>query len=169
MKTTRSLLGPLLVALSTTAWAQVAPTPSPAANEDRSAEVKKQIAAGLPKYSPPKPVEAKPTPPAAYPDVLELPKMTIRQKPRPRLTPDAIATTKGLAEMDRKNRTTELDRALNKFTIPLFGVSAAERAREELQRQKKEQLNQEIETLTKALEQASPAEADALRDAAAAR
>lgn len=183
MKTSRSALGFLLAASLAVASAQVAPAP----RDDRATELKKQMLSGL-KYDPqltaaaekakaaePKPGDpAKPVTPDDIakladpdnPDVLVLPKMTVKQKPRPRLTPDMIATDKGLADLHAQ-KTTDLDRVLNKFTIPLFGVSAAERARQELEAKKKREMADEVSAISKVLDAAQPQEADALRAAAA--
>lgn len=113
--------------------------------------------------------------PPADPEVLELPKMTVKQqpKPRPRLnatdTRAIILGPKAFNEELAKKNLTALDRGvLNKFTIPawLGGVSAAERAREEHNLQQKRQFLDDVLTISKAAEQADPANARALREAA---
>jgi hypothetical protein len=101
------------------------------------------------------------------PGVLELPKMVVKQKPRPRLTPEIMVTRKAFGEQLVKEKMTGLDQALNKFTIPLFGAGIAERALEDHEREKKEQLALDVNTIAKALEQADPTEAKSLKDAAA--
>jgi len=118
---------------------------------------------GLPKYDPAASKESG-TNNTPSPDAIELPKMKVSPKPRPRLTPDIVVTNKGLEDKVRP-----LDgKLLNKFTLPgwMGGVSAAERAREEQQRQKKEELKQDVNTMARALETVDPAQAKALRDAA---
>jgi hypothetical protein len=141
------------------------PTPAPAAHP-----ADQFLIPGLPKYSPP-PAETKPgeTQPANVPnpDVLELPKMVVKQKPRPRLTPEIMVTKKAYGEQLAKEKFSSLDQALNKFTLPLFGASIAERALEEHEREKKAQMASDVSNLVKALETADPAEAKALKDAAA--
>lgn len=102
----------------------------------------------------------------ADPAVLELPKMVVKQKPRPRLTPEIMVTRKAFGEQLAKEKFSGLDQALNKFTIPLFGAGIAERALEEHEREKKEQLALDVLTISKALEQADPTEAKSLKDAA---
>lgn len=122
-----------------------------------------QVNDSLPKYDPAASKESG-TNNTPSPDAIELPKMKVSPKPRPRLTPDIVVTNKGLDD-----KVNPLDgKLLNKFTLPgwMGGVSAAERAREEQQRQKKEELKQDVNTMAKALETVDPAQAKALRDAA---
>jgi len=109
----------------------------------------------------PKPEDNKP----ADPNTLELPKMVVKQKPRPRLTPEVMVTKQGLGEQLAKQKYSALDQALNKFTIPLFGTSMATRALEDYEREKKAQMTADVLNLSKAVEQTDPAEAKALRDA----
>lgn len=101
------------------------------------------------------------------PAVLELPKMVVKQKPRPRLTPEIMVTRKAFGEQLVKEKMTGLDQALNKFTIPLFGAGIAERALEDHEREKKEQLAKDTAVISKALESVDPTEAKSLKDAAA--
>lgn len=190
MKTTMPHLGFILAALAATSLAAEEPAAAkisddnPAAQKP-SANVSQQITAALPKFdptpAPAAPAEPKPGDPikpvtrediarAANPDnadLLVLPKMTVKQKPRPRLTPDLVATEKGASAIFISKKSTQLDQALNKFTLPLFGTSVVERAYEENARAKKQELNADVSAVAKALEQTDPAEAKALRDAAA--
>jgi len=150
-----------------------------------SAATSDKIMAALPKYdpapaaAPATPAEPKPGDPvkpvtpediarAANPDnadMLVLPKMVVKQKPRPRLTPNTVLSKQDLGAAFAKQNYSQLDQALNKFTLPLFGTSLEARAYEDYQRQKKEQMQQDINSLAKAVEQTDPAEAKALRDA----
>lgn len=194
MKTTmsRSHLGFILAAFAATVAFAADEAPVPKITDDNPAakkpspEVSKQLNAALPKYDPnPAPLPAVPAEPkpgdpikvmtrediarAANPDnadVLVLPTLKVQQKPRPRLTPDLMATSAALAE-DRLKKSTQLDQALNKFTLPLFGVSAEERAREERERAKKQQLNSDVSAVANALDLSDPAAAKELRNAAA--
>ncbi len=194
MKTTMPHLGFILAALAATAFAaDEAPPPkvtddNPAARKP-SANVSEQLTKALPKYdaaaaaaakqaeaAEPKPGDpvkpmtkediARAANPDNAPDVLVLPTMKVRQKPRPRLNPDLVANDKGASEIFLK-KSTQLDQALNKFTLPLFGTSVVERAYEEKARAKKQELNSDVSAVAKALDAADPAEAKALRDAAA--
>lgn len=160
--------GLLLVALSVTALADVTPaqsTPAPAAGIP-AANIREQLAATLPKYDPPPPVDPKKTDQPADPDILELPKMTVKQKPRPRLNADIVYTRQNLGDLLARQKFSELDQVLNKFTLPLFGAGIAERALEEHEREKKKELTADVLNLSKALEQTDPAEAKALKEAA---
>ena len=106
----------------------------------------------------------------ADPEVVELPKMTVKQqpKPRPRLnlteTKAVMLGPKAFNEELAKKTTTGFDRGLNKFS--LGGQSAAERAREEYNIQQKRQFLDDVLTISKAAEQTDPAAAKALREAA---
>ncbi len=165
MKLTANNLGLLLVALAVTALAAdtpVQPVVTPVPAVEKPAPL---LLTGLPKYSPPPPVEAQPAN-APNPDVLELPKMVVKQKPRPRLTPEIMVTRKAFGEDLAKQKFSGLDQALNKFTLPLFGASIAERALEEHEREKKEQLAKDALNISKALESIDPAEAKSLKEAA---
>ena len=127
----------------------------------------KLVTAGLPKFNPNKP-EAKPRQ-APNPDVLELEKMTItNQRPRPRLTPQVMITRQGFNEQLAKERLTSLDRnVLNKFALPswLGGQSAADRAREEYDREQNATMRSDVNSLAKAVEVDNPEQAKALREA----
>ncbi len=169
MKPTAQLLGLLLAAFSLTARAEDTP-PAPTATVPSDVPVRAE-ATVTPPAAAPAPftplangkVDDKP----ADPDVLELPKMVIKQKPRPRLTPEIMVTRQGFGEDLAKLKFSALDQALNKFTLPLFGTSVAERALEEHEREKKAQLAADTAVIAKAVEQIDPAEAKALKDAAA--
>jgi hypothetical protein len=165
------------------------PAAAPAPESALSAEVAKDLNASLPNSAPAKPTAATiadirqqsiDRAPASQldqenaptdPEVLELPKMTVKQQPkaRPRLGDHTVLGPKAFNEELAKKNLTALDRGvLNKFTIPswLGGVSAAERAREEYNIQQKRQFLDDVLTISKAAEQTDPANAKALRDAA---
>jgi hypothetical protein len=131
-------------------------------------EARPNLLPGLPAYAPPPPPAPKQLDQPntnADPEVLVLPKMTVKQKPRPRLNADIVYAPKDLGDMLARQKYTQLDQALNKFTLPLFGQSLAERALEEHQREKKQALTADVLNLSKALEQTDPAEAKALQKA----
>ena len=101
-------------------------------------------------------------------DVLELPKMTVKPRARPRLGQIDILGPKAFNEELAKKNLSAFDRSfLNKFTLPLFGTSAAERAREEYNIAQKQQFLSDVLTIAKAAEATDPANAKALREAAA--
>ncbi|MBI2498278.1 MAG: hypothetical protein HYV75_10345 [Opitutae bacterium] len=133
-------------------------TPAPAATP-----ALQQVNATLPKFDPEAPQEEGRALTTPSPGTLELPKLTVRPKERPRLRPDVVVTNKGL-----KDKVSPLDgKLLNKFTLPgwMNGQTAAERAREEQQRKQKDELTQDVNTIARAVETVDPAQARALRDA----
>ncbi len=168
MKPTAQLLGLLLTALCLTARAADTPA-APAATAP--VEPKKAEPAVVTPPATPAPfsplADAKAAEKPADPDILELPKMTVKQKPRPRLTPEIMVTRQAFGEELAKKKFSGLDQALNKFTLPLFGTSIAERALEENEREKKAQLAADTANIVKVLEQVDPAEAKALKKDAA--
>lgn len=164
-------------------------TPPPATA--LSAEVAQQLAATLPGYVPPAPAKpVEPIVPAATnireqsiarapdsqkaapadPEVLELPKITVRQQPKPRvrLGEGTILGPRAFNEDLAKKNLSSFDRNfLNKFTLPLLGTSAADRAREEYNAAQKQQFLEDVSTIAKAAAQTDPAAAKALKEAAA--
>jgi hypothetical protein len=99
-----------------------------------SARLSAEIRASLPAYTPP-PTEPKNAPAAATtsdPDVLELPKLTVREKAQQRITPNDLMTPKALNKKfaaDYKRSLKGLDEVLNSFSIPLISPSLAARGR----------------------------------------
>ena len=169
MKPTVQLLGLLLAALSVTVLADdkpAAPAPpavTPPVEPKKADDAVTPPAAQVP-FTPLASAKAGDKP--ADPDVLELPKMVVKQKPRPRLTPEIMVTKKAFGEDLAKQKFSGLDQALNKFTIPLFGSSLAARALEDYEREKRQQLASDTAVISKALETVDPAEAKSLKDAA---
>jgi len=168
----------LAAAVAATAFAAEEEAPVPKISENNtaavapSAAVSKNIISGLPKYSPQAATPAaKPatTPIAVDPDLLELPTMVVKQKPRPRLTQDVVyKDKKDFGAIFAKQNYTQLDQALNKFTLPLFGTSLEARAYDDYMRQKNAQMQEDINSLSKAVEaEGDAAEAKALREAVA--
>jgi hypothetical protein len=197
MKTSMRYLGFIAAAAATSAFAAEEP-PLPKISDNNTAAVapspavSQQISASLPKYDPQAAAaaaeaaktyaEPRPGDPvkettredisrAANPsdaDLLVLPKMTVKQKPRPRLTEDVVyKDKKDFGAIFAKQNYTQLDQALNKFTLPLFGTSLEARAYDDYMRQKNEQVKSDVNALAKAVEQTDAAEAKALRDAMA--
>ncbi len=88
------------------------------------------LAAGMPKYDPPKATEAKSE--EDLPDlreidkprnqIIRLPDYVVREKRPPVFRERDINTTKGLAALAKKRYFSETAQALNRFTIPLFGL-----------------------------------------------
>lgn len=131
---------PALALLCLTAAGLVAQTAGPAGTASDLAETPKRarvvsagvasaLAAGMPKYDPPKPVEEKAE--EDLPDlreidkprnqIIRLPDYVVREKKPPVFRERDINTTKGLAELARKRYVTESVQALNRYRLPLFG------------------------------------------------
>jgi len=150
---------------------QTPPAPAPAAAPEFKiapapstlSPAQQQVNAALPKYDPNAAERLKPTSNAPSADAIELPKVTVTQKKRPRLTPEIVITNKGLEDkispMDTK--------LLNNFTLPawLGGKTAAERAREEQKLKEKQAFTKDVNELAKAVEVTDPDQAKAMRDA----
>jgi hypothetical protein len=123
--------GPLSLALVLTGT--LASAEAPAASS-LSARISAEIRTGLPAYAPP-PARPKDTPgEVATPDadVLQLPKLTVREKVPPRIVPNDLMTPRALNRkfaLDYKKSLKGLDAVLNGFSIPLFGPSLAARGR----------------------------------------
>jgi hypothetical protein len=188
----KSALLAFVMAATFTANAQESPPPSPEAekivNEPAtgvklSPEVSQKLTDKLPKYAQPPTEPEKPTPPepataagvspvdsttATDPEILHLKKVTVTPRKRPRLTDDAMMTTKAYNDKLANEKLSSLDRnVLNKFTLPSWfgGVSAAERAREERNRELRTQTAADVFSLAKVVEVSDPEQAKALRDA----
>lgn len=107
-----------------------APSPdTPKRTRAVSSEVAAALAAMSPKYTPPPP-KPEPKPEAELPDLREidkpkngivrLPKMIVRE-PRPAvLTERSVHTEKGITDIAMRRYISDADRALNRFSIPLF-------------------------------------------------
>lgn len=173
MKFPRLLL-PLFVATSAGLLpaGEPAPPPAPAPAEAKpdkpSPQLAQQISSVLPQYAPAAPAAA--TPATPDPEVLELPKVTVTQKKRPRLTltDEIMMKGKSFNEQLAKKNSSSLDRdVLNRFTLPSWtgAKSAADRAREEYDLKKKQELTKDVLDLAKVTEVVDPAQAKAMRDA----
>lgn len=115
-----------------------APPPSaPKRTRAMSPEVAAALAAASPKYSPPPP-KPEPKPEEEKLDlreidkpmntIIRLPKVIV-QEPKPVIFSErVISTDKGLKEIAMRRYISDVDRALNRFTIPLFGTSKESRA-----------------------------------------
>ena len=129
---------------------------------DPATPAQQQVTSALPRFDPetPKDNTTVNTPSSG---AFELPKITVRPKERPRLTPSVVITNKGL-----EAKASPLDgKLLNNFTLPgwMGGQTAAERAREEKRLAEKDALTQDVNTIARAVETVDPAQAKALRDA----
>ncbi|MBL9209433.1 MAG: hypothetical protein JNL92_03145 [Opitutaceae bacterium] len=102
-----------------------------------SSEVAAALAAAAPKYTPP------PPPPPPKPEteqvdlreidkpkntIVRLPKYIVREAKPPVFTERSIHTEKGLTDIAMRRYISDADRALNRWTLPLFGTSKESRA-----------------------------------------
>ena len=96
-----------------------------------SPEVAAQLAASAPKYTPPPPApEVKPAEPVAEVDareidkprnnIIRLPKYVVQEPRPPVFTERAITTEKGIKDIAMRRYISDMDRALNRFRVPLF-------------------------------------------------
>ncbi|MGH7944701.1 MAG: hypothetical protein ACREH8_16145 [Opitutaceae bacterium] len=112
----------------------------PPATSKRTRAVSPGVAAALaaasPKYTPPP--KAEPKREEELPDMREidkpknaivrLPKYIVQEPKSPVFTERSIHTEKGLTEIAMRRYVSDVDRALNRFTLPLFGTSKEARA-----------------------------------------
>lgn len=102
-----------------------------------SPEVAAQLSANTPKYAPPPP-KPPPKPEEELPDmreidkprntIIRLPQYVVQEQKPAVLDERAVHTSKGLADLAVRRYISDADRALNRFTLPLFGRSYQERA-----------------------------------------
>lgn len=115
-----------------------------------SAHISAMVRAELPGFVPriEQPAAASPPPSApaviSNPDILELPKITVREKAPTRVDPLDLmikSSRKKKLARDFKNSLTGLDAVLNGFSIPVLSPSMAERGRVYRQQQQLEELS----------------------------
>jgi len=102
-----------------------------------SSDVAASLAAAMPKYNPPKPAPP-PKPVEEQPDlreidkpkngIIRLPSYVVREAKPPVFRERDINTQAGMAAIAMKKYGTEASRALNRFTIPLFGQTQEQHA-----------------------------------------
>ena len=113
------------------------PAAAPARPRAISPGVAAMLATNMPKFVPqaPKPATADGDVASQYENeqprngIIRLPKMIVRERRPIIFSERAIHTRKGLAELAFRRYISEADRALNRFTLPLFGISAQARSR----------------------------------------
>ena len=118
---------PATVTATTVAPADLSPAPQ--RERAISPGVAAALAASMPKYAPPPP-KPPPVPEEDLPDLREtdkpkntivrLPKYVVREAKPPIFRDRDINTKEGLANIAMRRYLTDTDRALNRFTIPLF-------------------------------------------------
>jgi len=115
------------------------PRQAPKRTRAVSSSVAAQLAAVMPKYEPPPPAKTQePAPESELVDmreidrprneIIRLPDYIVKEPAPPVFSERAISTDKGLADIAVRRYISEVDRALNRFTIPLFGISKEKRA-----------------------------------------
>lgn len=102
-----------------------------------SPEVAAQLSANTPKYAAPAP-KPPPKPVEELPDrreidkpkntIIRLPEYVVREQKPAVLSERAVHTKQGLADLAVRRYISDADRALNRFTLPLFGTSVEQRA-----------------------------------------
>jgi hypothetical protein len=102
-----------------------------------SPEVSAALAAASPKYTP-APPKPEPKPESEQVDmrevdkpknqIIRLPKYIVQEQKPIVFSERAITTDKGLADIAVRRYISDVDRALNRFTLPLFGTSVEQRA-----------------------------------------
>ena len=102
-----------------------------------SPEVQAQLSAITPKFAPPPPKPA-PKPEEDLADareldkprngIIRLPTVVVQEPKNPVLNERAVNTKKGLESIAVKRYISEVDKAMNRFTLPLFGQSVQARA-----------------------------------------
>jgi hypothetical protein len=120
----------MLLLVATGARAAGEPAEAATTSSRLSAEIRAQLPAFVPPPDQPKHAPAATT--TSDPDVLELPKLTVREKVQPRIKPIDLMTPRALNRkfaVDYKKSLQGLDKVLNGFWIPLFGPSLAARGR----------------------------------------
>ncbi len=106
--------------------------PAPARPRAISPGVANILASTMPKFNPdlPKPEGVLNLARNEEPrnDIVRLPEYIVRERRPPVLTERKIYTKEALRELAFRRYIPEFDRALNRFTLPLFGISAQARA-----------------------------------------
>lgn len=143
-------------------------TPAPKART-LSPALSQALSASMPRYNPP---QAKPAKPATDDDddsdkprngIVRLPRYVIESNRSPVFEEKDIYTKKGLAELASKRYLTEFDRGvLNRYTIPLFGQSAEQRAMTQYYEDERIRKQHEAKDTVAVLQQVDPEAAKSL-------
>lgn len=143
-----------LAATAVTSATEESP-PTTAAPSKTSARLTQEIRGPLPKFTPPAvPVLDQPKETDGDPDVLRLPKFTVKEKRPPTHDPDVWLTEKSIQQKAMaayKQSLTDFEWALNGWYIPIFGTSPSARARAAYASQKKMSEQQRIHRLFSAI------------------
>ncbi|OHE86496.1 MAG: hypothetical protein A3G75_03780 [Verrucomicrobia bacterium RIFCSPLOWO2_12_FULL_64_8] len=144
--------------------AATAPEAAPARPRPRprlSSGLRDQVVSAVPEYSPP---AANAGARRKDPDVVELPRIIVREPKLPSLDDDAMLTPKGREEKLLEKHLPAIDRSfLNRYTLPLAGAANAVRAKFMEEDEKRLRDLDETERLIELLDQVDPAQAKELR------
>jgi hypothetical protein len=127
-----------------------------------SARLTQEIRVVLPRFTPPPPpVLDQPKGDATEddPNVLALPKFTVKEKRPPSHDPDVWLTNKAVQQKAMaayKQSLTDLEWALNSWYIPLFGSPPSARARAAYENRKKMSEHQNVHRLFKVISASDP-------------
>lgn len=140
---------------------------SPIGPPKASAHLSAMVRAQLPGFTPHSEESTRATAETAQtpipdPDVLQLPKVTVRERPPPRTDPLDIlikSERKRKLARDFKDSLKGLDGLLNGFSFPIFSPSMAERGRTYHQQQQLDELNR----VSNAIRESNPKAADNLQ------
>lgn len=155
---------------SGTVWAEDPSAPPAEAQKGRalSPALSEALSAKLPHYAPPPSEPAKTeTDDADRPrnTIIRLPRFVVQGDRLPVFTEKSISTKQGLAELASRRYLSEFDRGvLNKYTLPLFGTSAGERATARYYEEERLQQQAEANEHLYVLKQADPEDAQNWQD-----
>lgn len=146
--------------------------PAQAVSSERqtlSPSVSAALVRTMPKYNPPKPPEPKTEEEIAADQprnqIIRLPQMVVEGERPPRLTEREMHTKEGLAELAMDRYLSNLDRGvLNRFTLPLIGMSNEERAMIMYEDAERQRRIQEARKTVYVLEQIDPEAAEQLKE-----
>lgn len=162
----------------------VATEPQPAATETPppaqakrpraiSSDLANQLAVSMPKYNPPQPKKAQPeteeadSPVAADQPknkIIRLPKVIVEGQRPPVFTEREVNTQKGLADIAVKRYFNETGLALNRFRLPLIGMTKEQYAMMLYEEDERLRRLGEAQDNVSILRQTDPAAADELQD-----
>jgi hypothetical protein len=140
-----------------------------------SPEVASLLAAGMPKYNPPKPVEASSEEELVdlreidrpRNQIIRLPEVVVQEKKPPVFRERDIYTRKGLAELAKQRYFSEGAQALNRYKLPLFGMGMETYALQMRADDERLENIADLEETAAAIEGADPENASYIRRATA--
>ncbi len=152
--------GPLLLLLVTGAVAVPADEPAAPAPVKTSARLSQEIRAALPRFEPPAAAPGPATSPVLSPaasldpDVVELPKLTVREKRLPGHDPDVWLNDRIVqrkAMVAYRDSMTDLEWLLNCWFVPLFSAPPSVRGRDYYEGRKRAEEIGRLNNLIKAI------------------